>query len=42
MIKKYLIYGLLGSAMGYLLARIGFANYDEINKMFVFADLRMF
>jgi uncharacterized membrane protein YedE/YeeE len=21
---------------------LGFANYDEINKMFVFADLRMF
>lgn len=42
MFKKYLIYGLLGTAMGYILARIGFADYDEINKMFVFADLRMF
>lgn len=42
MLKKYFIYGLLGSLMGYLLARIGFADYDEINKMFVFADLRMF
>ncbi len=42
MFKKYLAYAIAGTAMGYLLARIGFANYDEINKMFVFADLRMF
>ncbi|MDH5369997.1 MAG: YeeE/YedE family protein [Gammaproteobacteria bacterium] len=42
MFKKYIIYSLLGTAMGYILARIGFADYDEINKMFVFADLRMF
>ena len=42
MFKKYLIYGLLGTGMGYILARIGFADYDEINKMFVFSDLRMF
>jgi len=42
MFKKYLVYSLLGTLMGYILARIGFADYDEINKMFVFADLRMF
>ncbi len=42
MLKKYLIYGFLGTAMGFILARIGFADYDEINKMFVFVDLRMF
>jgi uncharacterized membrane protein YedE/YeeE len=42
MLKKYFVYSLSGIAMGYLLARIGFADYDEINKMFVFADLRMF
>jgi hypothetical protein len=42
MFKKYLAYAIAGTAMGYLLARIGFANYDEINKMFVFSDLRMF
>lgn len=42
MLKKYLIYGFLGTLMGYILSRIGFADYDEINKMFVFADLRMF
>lgn len=39
--KKHLIYGFLGTAMGFILARIGYADYDEINKMFVFADLRM-
>lgn len=42
MFKKYLIYGFLGTVMGFVLARIGFADYDEINKMFVFADVRMF
>lgn len=41
MIKKYLIYGLLGTVMGFILARIGFANYDEINKMFAFIDFRL-
>lgn len=41
MLKKYLIYGFLGTAMGFILARIGFANYDEINKMFAFIDLRL-
>jgi uncharacterized protein len=42
MFKKYLLYGFLGTAMGFILARIGFADYDEINKMFAFVDLRMF
>jgi len=41
MFKKYLIYGFLGTAMGFILARIGFADYDEINKMFAFIDLRL-
>ena len=41
MFKKYLIYGLLGTVMGFILARIGFANYDEINKMFAFTDFRL-
>ena len=41
MFKKYLIYGLLGTAMGFILARIAFAYYDEINKMFAFIDLRL-
>ena len=42
MIKKYLVYGLLGTSMGFILARIGFADFDEVNKMFAFIDLRMF
>ena len=42
MFKKYLIYGVLGTAMGFILARIGFADYTEINKMFSFVYLRMF
>lgn len=41
MFKKYLIYGFLGTAMGFILARIGFADYDEINKMFAFIDVRL-
>ena len=41
MFKKYLIYGFLGTAMGFILARIGFADYDEINQMFAFADFRL-
>ena len=41
MFKKYLIYGFLGTAMGFILARIGFADYDEINKMFAFIDFRL-
>jgi uncharacterized membrane protein YedE/YeeE len=27
---------------GFALSRIGFSNYDELHKMFVFADWRMF
>ena len=41
MLKKYLIYAFLGTFMGYVLTRIGFANYDELHKMFVLEDLRM-
>ncbi len=41
MFKKHLLYALLGIAMGFILARIGFANYDEINKMFAFIDFRL-
>ena len=41
MFKKYLIYGLLGTAMGFILARIGFADYDEINKMLQLKSIRL-
>jgi len=41
MSKQYLFYAFLGLAMGFVVARIGFADYDELHKMFIFADLRM-
>lgn len=41
-IKVHFLHGLFGLAMGYALSRIGFTNYAEIHKMFIFADFRMF
>lgn len=32
----------LGIALGYSLSRIGFTDYSEVHRMFVFADLRLF
>jgi len=32
---------LLGALLGFSLSRIGFTNYDELHKMFVFSDLRL-
>jgi uncharacterized protein len=31
-----------GVLLGFALSRIGFTNYDELHKMFLFSDLRMF
>ena len=31
-----------GVLLGFSLSRIGFSSYDELHKMFVFADWRMF
>jgi uncharacterized membrane protein YedE/YeeE len=31
-----------GILLGFSLSRIGFSSYDELHKMFVFADWRMF
>lgn len=42
MFKKYLIYGFFGTLMGFMLARMGFADFDEVNKMFAFIDTRLF
>lgn len=39
--KIYLKYAVLGTIMGFVLASIGMANYDEVHKMFVFQDFRM-
>lgn len=41
-IKEHFLHGLFGLIMGYALSRIGFTNYTELHKMFIFADLRMF
>lgn len=40
--KEHFLHGVFGLAMGYILSRIGFGNYTEVHKMFIFADLRMF
>ncbi|MFO7602236.1 MAG: YeeE/YedE thiosulfate transporter family protein [Gammaproteobacteria bacterium] len=40
-LRIHLIYGLLGLTMGATLSAIGFADYDEVFKMFTFQDYRM-
>lgn len=40
-LRIHLIYGLLGLLMGVTLSAIGFADYDQLFKMFTFADTRM-
>ncbi len=39
--KQYLKYAAMGLAMGAVLQRIGFADYDEVHRMFIFSDLRL-
>jgi len=41
-LKIHLIYSILGIAMGVILSAVGFADYDEVFKMFTFTDTRMF
>lgn len=41
-LRIHLTYGILGIAMGVVLSSIGFADYDEVFKMFTFTDTRMF
>lgn len=36
---RYAFYGLL---FGFVLSRIGFSDFGEVHKMFLFADLRLF
>ena len=38
---QHLKLGFLGIIMGFVIARIGFANFDEVHNMFIFSDLRM-
>jgi len=40
-LRIHLIYGLLGIILGLALSAIGFTDYDELFKMFTFADTRM-
>lgn len=35
-------HAILGLAMGLVLSFVGFTNYDEVHKMFLFTDLRLF
>jgi len=37
----HLIYGVMGLVMGVILSAIGFADYDELFRMFTFTDMRM-
>lgn len=40
-LRIHLIYSLMGLLMGIVLSAIGFADYDELFKMFTFANTRM-
>jgi uncharacterized membrane protein YedE/YeeE len=40
-LRIHVIYGLLGLLMGITLSAIGFADYDQLFKMFTFTDPRM-
>lgn len=39
--KRAAVTLLLGAALGFTLSRIGFSSWDQVHRMFVFADLRM-
>lgn len=39
--KAYVLTALAGAALGFALSRIGFASWDEVHKMFTFADPRL-
>ncbi len=41
-VGQHVIYGLLGLALGFSLSRMGFANFGQVHRMFVFSDLRLF
>lgn len=40
--SSYMKFSFFGLAMGYIVARIGFADFGEVHRMFVLVDLRMF
>jgi uncharacterized membrane protein YedE/YeeE len=41
-VKLHVSLGLVGLVLGFSLSRIGFASWDQVHAMFVFADLRLF
>ena len=42
MMRRLGFTALIGFLLGFGLSRIGFSSWDEVHRMFVFADLRMF
>jgi uncharacterized membrane protein YedE/YeeE len=40
--KQQIRYALYGLYMGFILSRIGFADYEEVHKMFTFTELNLF
>lgn len=41
MAKHHVRYGFFGLVMGFVIARIGFADFGEVHKLFTLVDLRM-
>lgn len=41
MLKHHIRYGIFGVLMGFVIARIGFADFGEVNRLFTLVDLRM-
>lgn len=41
LLQQHTRFALLGILMGILLSYIGFSNFSELHKMFLFSDLRM-
>lgn len=39
--RQHLYFAAFGLAMGYILERVGFANFGEVHHLFVFTDLRL-
>ncbi len=40
--NRHIRYALYGLYMGFVLTRIGFADYSEVHKMFTFTELNLF
>ena len=40
-LKLHLLYGFFGLFMGVVLSSVGFTDYTEVHRMFIFADFRL-